>query len=575
MKRENEFRPRVGRSRDKGAGAVPKARGFVGEVLSASKRSGLGTLDLGSRGRAGRFGRGGGRAISGRLASRRVVIKTRIIQHKGSRYRAAPMKMHLSYLRRQGATRDGGRAEMFDCDGVADHDAFAKRIEDDRHHFRFMVSPEDAAKLADLRTTTRELMARAERELGARLDWVAIDHWNTDNPHVHVLVRGVADDGRDLVINPEFLKHGFREMAQALVSLELGPRSEAEIAASLDREMTADRWTHLDRRLREVANDTGGVDLRPDGTRQGPGEARLIGRAQYLERLGLAQFQGPGQWRLVDDLEPRLRDLAQRGDIIKTLHASLRGQDRDLNAIVIQGRDLEAPVFGKLADRGLHDEVTGHAYVVVDAVDGRTHHFRFGDLAQTGDTPIGGLVEIRSRRLDDGGSWVELVHRSDLSLDAQVKASGATWLDRQMVAREPQVLAQAGFGLEAREALEQRRAHLESSGLASRQAGGLAPVRNLLATLRERELSRVAANIQAETGATLIEAGKGDLVAGVYSRRIDLSSGRFAMIEDGLGFQLVPWTRSLDAKLGQEVRGTMTPTGGMDWSLGKKRGLGL
>lgn len=575
MKRENEFRPRFGRSRDKGAGAVPKARGFVGEVLSASRRSGLGTLDLGSRGRAGRFGRGGGRAASGRLASRRVVIKTRIIQHKGSRYRAAPMKMHLSYLRRQGATRDGGRAEMFDRDGVADHDGFAKRIEDDRHHFRFMVSPEDAAKLADLRATTRELMARAERELGTRLDWVAIDHWNTDNPHVHVLVRGVADDGRDLVINPEFLKHGFREMAQALVSLELGPRSEAEIAAGLDREMTADRWTHLDRRLRDLANDTGGVDLRPDGTRQGPGEARLIGRAQYLERLGLTQPEGPGQWRLVNDLEPQLRALAERGDIIKTLHATLRGQGRDLNAVVIQGRDLEAPVFGKLVDRGLHDEVTGQAYVVVDAVDGRSHHFRFNDLPQTGDTPIGGLVEVRSRSLDDGGSRLELVHRSDLDLVAQIKASGATWLDRQMVAREPQSLAQAGFGLEVREALNRRRAHLETLGLANRQTGGLAPARNLIVTLRNQELSRVVANIRAETGAALIETGKGEIVAGVYSRRFDLVSGRFAMIEDGLGFQLVPWTRSLDARLGQEVRGTITPSGGMDWSLGKKRGLGL
>ncbi|MGR4863196.1 DUF3363 domain-containing protein [Caulobacter sp. LARHSG274] len=418
-------------------------------------------------------------------------------------------------------------------------------------------------------------MARAERELGTRLDWVAIDHWNTDNPHVHVLVRGVADDGRDLVINPDFIKHGFREMAQALVSLELGPRTEAEIAASLDREVTADRWTPLDRRLREVADEAGRLDLRPDGTRQAPGQTRLIGRAEYLERLGLAQADGPGQWRLVGDLEPRLRGLAERGEIIKTLQDALHGQQRDLNAVVIQGRDLEGPVFGRLADRGLHDELTGQAYVVVDAVDGRTHHFRFHDLAQTGDTPIGGLVEVRSRALEGGGSWLELVHRSDLDLTAQIKASGATWLDRQMVSREPLVLAQSGFGREAREALEQRRGHLEALGLTNRQAGGLTPVRNLLATLRGQELSRVAANMLAETGSTFIEAGKGDLVAGVYSRRIDLASGRFAMIEDGLGFQLVPWTRSLDAQFGQEVRGTVTPSGGMDWSLGKRRGLGL
>jgi type IV secretory pathway VirD2 relaxase len=44
--------------------------------------------------------------------------------------------------------------------------------------------------MADLRAFTRELMADAERDLGTRLNWVAVDHWNTDNPHIHVLVRG-------------------------------------------------------------------------------------------------------------------------------------------------------------------------------------------------------------------------------------------------------------------------------------------------------------------------------------------------------------------------------------------------
>ncbi|CAN5225793.1 VirD2 family relaxase/mobilization nuclease [soil metagenome] len=485
------------------------------------------------------------------------------------------MKMHLSYLRRQGATRDGERAEMFDRDGLADHDGFAKRCEEDRHHFRFIVSPEDAARLEDLRATTRQLMARAEQELGTRLDWIGVDHWNTDHPHVHVLVRGVADDGRDLVINPEFMKQGFRELAEGLVSLELGPRTEAEIAASVDREMTADRWTQFDRRLRDLAGETGVVDLRPEAGRPTAGDLRLVGRVQHLERLGLAEGQAQGQWRLAGDLEAQLRALGMRGDIIKMLHATLRGQDRDPNAIVIQDRELSAPVFGKLADRGLHDELTGQAYVVVDAVDGRTHHFRFSDLSQTGDTPIGGLVEVRARAVDDGSSRLELIHRSDVDLAVQIKATGATWLDRQMVARDPQVLAQAGFGLDARAALEQRRAHLETLGLASRQGGALKPAGNLIATLRAQELARVADNIRAETGATFVEAGKGDMVAGLYSRRLDLVSGRFAMIEDGLGFQFVPWTRSLDAKLGQDVRGMMSPSGGMDWSLGKKRGLGL
>lgn len=486
------------------------------------------------------------------------------------------MAVHVRYLRREGVTRDGAPAEMFDRDGVADHDAFAKRTEHDRHHFRFIVSPEDAEQLQDLRATTRDLMARAERDLGTRLDWVAVDHWNTDNPHVHVLVRGVSDDGADLVIRRDYISKEFRQQAEALVSLELGPRTEAEIAASLDREVSADRWTNLDRRLRDLAEaGLGEVDLRPRERRHGAGERRLIGRVQHLERLGLARSEGVGRWALAPDLEPRLRALAERGDIIKALHRAMQGRERDPASVVIQAGEVGEPVLGKLVERGLHDELSGRAFAIVDGVDGRLHHVRFADLGETGDTPLGGLVEIRTRIVEGVPPRLEMVHRSDLSLEAQVRASGATWLDRQLVVREPQALAHSGFGAEVRDALEHRRAQLETMGLVRRQGGGVVPAKDLIATLRRQELARVSANISGDTGAAYAEALPGDRISGIYRRRLDLASGRFAMIDDGLGFQLVPWTRSLEARLGQEVRGAMNPGGGVDWAFGRKRGIGL
>ena len=134
---------------------------------------------------------------------------------------------------------------------TADERAFAERCEEDRHHFRFIVSPEDAADLESLRTFTRELMKDVERDLGTRLDWLAVDHWNTDNPHIHVLIRGRADDGRDLVISRDYISRGFRDRAAERVTLELGPRSEQEIRTSLEKEVEADRWTSLDRALRD------------------------------------------------------------------------------------------------------------------------------------------------------------------------------------------------------------------------------------------------------------------------------------------------------------------------------------
>ncbi len=569
MSDDQEFFLRLGRIGDRGAGNLRRGRSFVRDVLATSRKSGLGVLDLKGGGGFRRSGRG--RDASGRSAGthRRVVIKARVVRHAGTRYRAAPIAKHVGYLRREGVTKDGTPAEMFDRDGAADHDDFAKRCESDRHHFRFIISPEDAAALDDLRTLTRELMAQAEKDLGTGLDWVAVDHWNTEHPHVHVLVRGVGEDGQDLVIDRDYIANGLRQRAEALVSLELGPRTPAEVAASLDREVEAERWTSLDRKLRDRRGPEGWVDLRPGGQADRDHQ-RLIGRAQTLERLGLAEGQG-GCWRLDEDLEARLRALGERGDIIKTLHAAWRGE-RDPADLHIGGTDLDAPLIGRLTDRGLQDELSGQAYVVVDGADGRLHHFRFRDLEASGDTPVGGLVEIRARQIDGAKAGLELVHRADLSIERQVTASGATWLDRQLVVKDPAVLAARGFGRDVRDALEARRAHLQTLGLAD--AGGR-PRPGLLASLRTQELQRVAGNITAAGGGAYSEAAPGDAVQGVYQRRVDLASGRFAMIDDGLGFQLVPWTRALDERLGQAVKGTMTPGGGVDWALGRKRGRGL
>ncbi|PVM92758.1 relaxase/mobilization nuclease domain-containing protein [Caulobacter endophyticus] len=570
MSDDQEFFLRLGRIGDRGASNGARGRSFVREVLVGARKSGLGAVDLNRRSRVRRSGRGRDAGMRARSAGRRVIIKARIVRHSGARYRAAPLPDHIRYLRRDGVTKDGSPAEMFDRDGPADHAAFADRCGDDRHHFRFIVSPEDAASLEHLQATTRELMAQAERDLGTRLDWVAVDHWNTEHPHVHILVRGVDERGQDLIIDRDYIAQGMRQRAEALVSMELGPRTPEELAASLDREVEAERWTSLDRKLRERMSPDGLVDLRPASQEEHQVPPRLIGRAQFLQKLGLAEG-GEGQWRLDGDLEARLRALGERGDIIKTLHRAQRGE-RDSADLRIHGEALEAPLLGRLADRGLHDELNGQAYVVVDGVDGRLHHVRVPHLGAAGDTPIGGLVEVRAWTADDGRRGVELVHRADLSIERQVTASGATWLDRQLVIKDPAALASHGFGQEVRVTLEARRTYLQRLGFAD-HAGRLRP--GLLASLKAEELARVSENIAASGQTASGAARPGDLVQGVYQRRVDLASGRFAMIDDGLGFQLVPWTKALDDRLGQEVKGTMTPGGGVDWALGRKRGRGL
>ncbi len=579
--RDDDLRVRPGRIRHSPSG---QAKSFVGEVMQAARRAGHTGRNFGQRrstGGSSRFGRGRAASVARSLRSpaRRVIIKARIVRHAGAKFRSVPIARHIRYLEREGVTRDGAPAHMFGADTEStDVKAFAERCEDDRHHFRFIVSPEDAGELADIRAFTRELMQDAGRDLGTSLDWVAVDHWNTDNPHVHVLVRGRAEDGQDLVISRDYMSRGFRGRAEERVSLELGPRSEREIEAALQKEVEAERWTSLDRALREIADDGGGIaDLRPNAHSPDPELRRLIvGRAMKLERMGLADQAGPACWTLKPGIETTLRDLSIRSDIIKTMHRAMALGERipDVAGFAIHDDNVSYQVLGRLVERGLHDELQGSAYAIVDGADGRTHHLRFPDIDMTGDAQAGAIVELRSWEDTKGRRRLSLATRSDLPLAAQVTAPGATWLDRQLVGRDP-VPTAGGFGAEIRDAMARRADHLVAEGLAHRQDGRTLFTRGLINTLHKRELDSVANRLATDTGLAHTPSAAGEYVTGTYRQRVTLASGRFAMIDDGLGFQLVPWRPALEQKLGQHVSGTMLPGGGVEWSFGRQRDLGL
>jgi type IV secretory pathway VirD2 relaxase len=576
----DDFEIRPGRVRDRGSRSA-KPRSLVSQVRALSNKAGR-------VGITARSGSGTGRHARGRIAAlgmrahhgqRRVIVKARVVRHAGSRFSAAPLSRHIAYLKREGVSRDGSDAELFGADeGPAHCDAFAERCADDRHHFRFIVSPEDAGELADVPAFTRELLTDMEADLGTRLDWVAVDHWNTDNPHIHILVRGKTDDGHDLVIDKGYIREGMRGRAEARVTAELGLRSEHEIDQALAREVGADRLTSLDRRLQRMADHLGGVvDLRPAPPRpQSSMDRHLIGRAGKLERLGLATRIAPACWTLKHDLEPTLRQLGVRGDILKTMHNAMRvaGIDADPGRFAVHLNAADDPVIGRLIERGLHDELTGEAYAVIDGTDGRVHHLRFADLDQSSDAAPGAIVELRSwtdRRGRPGQSlWV----RSDLPLGEQIAAKGSTWLDRQLLSSNP-VQSLGGFGAEIEQAKSERTEHLISQGLATRQGGRVVMARDILSTLRSRELAEACHAIAARTGLPHRPSAEGDAVSGTYRERLQLASGRFAMIDNGLGFELVPWRPQLDRNLGQHVMGTVKAGGGIDWTLGRSRGIAV
>jgi type IV secretory pathway VirD2 relaxase len=408
MTRDDDFEPKLGKIRSRDS---KRGRKYLHRVLQAMALAG-GRVRSGSSARNAKFhgsqigrGAGIGRMLATRdryaaFRSRRVVVKSRIIKLAGNGIEGA--RAHLRYVQRDGVTRDGHPGELYSAEqDRADGKAFIERSTSDRHQFRFIIAPEDGAEYGDLRPLVCRLMTQVEGDLGTKLDWVAVDHYNTGHPHSHIILRGKDDRGLDLVIAREYITKGLRERAAELVTLDLGPRSNLEIENRLRNEVEQERLTGIDRRLVRDRDGEGLVWSADKDTFQ---QTLRAGRLQKLKHLGLAEEVRPGQWRLADELEETLKRMGERGDIIKTMHREItaKGVARAAADYVIfepAAKDSR-PITGRAVVRGLADEINDRHYLIVDALDGRTHYVDIGKGEATQPTPEGAIVRIDPKRAE-------------------------------------------------------------------------------------------------------------------------------------------------------------------------------
>lgn len=644
---EDRFRVKPAAPKSRGG---PRSQRFVSQVLKQVSKAGAKTSGKSLGRPADTFGRGRVAAsMAGqRLGSnaRRVVIKSRFVVLR----RASPnsVAVHLRYIERDGVTRDGQKGQAYGADtDAADLKAFQERGQNDRHQFRFIVSTEDGLELEDLKGFTRQLMCRMEIDLETRLDWVAADHWDTDNPHTHIVLNGhtggPASGREDLVIAPDYMAQGMRQRASEIATEWLGPRTEAEIRRSLLREVDQQRLTSLDRALiRQAGADC--VDLTgtpQDQQRQNALRARL----QRLESMGLAERTDANRWKLQPGMAATLDAMGHREDALETVRRALKGQRREC---VIDDRPT-SPVIGRIAGKGLADELHDRGYLVVDGIDGRAHYLKLSPGADLAELPMHGIVEAKPagqekpvdrhiatvardglyktadhvaqlkqakdsdpqftvdahvRRLEAlrragiveriaEGAWkvpsdllqkarthdtqketglvIEL--RSHLSIDQQVRAIGATWLDKQLVG-DASALTGQGFGDQVRDAMRGRVDFLIAQGLAEWRDQRIVLANNLLGTLRGRDLEAAGQALAQQTGQTYCAVLDGQQVSGIYRGNLQLSSGRFAMLSDGMNFYLVPWRPVVEQRLGQNVSAAVRGPSAV-WNFGKNRGIAV
>lgn len=397
---DDEFDVKLGRIGNRRA---TRATSYLQRVRQEAAKTGA-SARAGSSFTGGRIGRGHaqGAVFAGRGRSpgqRRVVVKARIVRINSGD--AGAVRAHLRYVQRDGVTREGEPGELYDASNDrADGKAFTERSTGDRHQFRFIVAPEDSAELADLKPFVRDLMRQMEQDLGTRLDWVAADHFNTGHPHTHIVLRGKDGTGGDLVIARDYIAHGFRSRAAELITRELGPETEIEVARKLQQEIRAERLTRLDRSILRDAPD-GAFELGALSGREPVWQTARIGRLRTLERMGLAEEREPGRWRIDAELEPKLRRMGERGDIIKTMHREMAAAGIARAAGDYTIFDPERGVHrlvGRVVGEGFADELTERRYVVIDGMDGRMHYAELGALGANEEPPVrNSILELRPR----------------------------------------------------------------------------------------------------------------------------------------------------------------------------------
>jgi hypothetical protein len=652
---ENEFELRLGRIGNERSSNLARVRATIRQ--RAGVKAGPKTRLAPKTGIRAHFRPGSaGMARPVSPTQRRVVVKARFAMHGSGK--GAPLRAHVSYLAREGQAAERGepglersvdylqRAEtpgnerfsFYDRSEVdVDGKAITAGWADDRLHFRLIVSPEDGEALGDLKPFIREVMAGLEAKLGTKLEWLAVDHWDTDNPHTHVLVRGRRADGQDLFIPSKLISSGIREHAQEIATRVLGPRLEADLRRERWRAISQMAVTALDRQLVASQDGHGVINVYRPG---------LIARLERLEDWGFAE-RGAKGWRIAADLFGKLKAM----DEYRAVEQAVSIHRRPGELLPLLEADPERAIEGQLVHFGPADDLGGSFLAVVETGEGELRYARLARAADIvtldGSAPgamvtlephvpaprpadhaiaaiaekTGGLYSAEHHLAETSSVSHGLIESNIRRLEAMRRMSlvsrnadgvfvvghdhltRATLFDERVSRRYPLVASVASYWTldEQVQALGPTRLDRVLAGEAAQPQGEGVFARQYAAALQQRrlflieqgwlgsdqtllpqstlswmatnELRATADDLSKEIGRPVLTV-RLNHIQGVYARRIDLAQGRMALVIGDRQASLVPWRPVMERFAGREIEGTLRGQG-ISWGLSRGRGLGL
>jgi hypothetical protein len=320
------------------------------------------------------------------------------------------------YLVREGTERDGSRAKLYGTDIEEYRENMAER------NFRIFLSPQ--SDKVDLSALTERFVKKLEASTGYKLYWQAANHYNTAHPHAHLLINGKDKNGKEVEFPRDVVRTFMREYARDICTSQMGVRTRKDLELEKEQELTAGRFTPLDKRIKELCAGTFRVNL--DGETKD--RERILARLAYLQKAKLCAYKGGG-YKLSPRWEENLKANGRYNSFLKARALLRHSPPSSLRLF----SGLEGSVTGKVVKvyRTDGDASDNHA-VVLEGLDGKAYFVplfkkpEFRDGEKRSEVKEGDFISVRTYENQRGRLTPAIIKRDDWQVRGEIKKGGFT-----------------------------------------------------------------------------------------------------------------------------------------------------
>lgn len=356
----------------------------------------------------------------GDLYSRKVIIKAKYVKNNGGSFKEK-IRAHLSYIGRDHAGKDSTKPDLFSNEATQINIKNAtEKFSQAEHNFRFIISPENGDKI-NLKEFSQTLVKNIETDLGVKLDWLAACHYDTNEPHVHLVISGKDKLGKKVLMSRDYISRGIRNRASQIVNKKLGIRSQQEVSKALEFDAVKNQKSILDvvikNHIKDELLDTSRLDLRSQPFLS---QELIESRLAYLASKEMASYESGHTWRINPNYTAELQQLSRTSTMLEHISGGPKLSKENLKVISSKTLD-DVAIKGYVVERGYIDESGNDQYLVIKT-EAQTHFYvELEKYSEKARSKVGDLVSVTLTKPFAGPK------SSDVNVDLMAKAHGGVY----------------------------------------------------------------------------------------------------------------------------------------------------